>query len=243
MKTNNWNTLSTSTKNLVKQAILNAASNRKGPEGYKSYYDCLENIEFERRDGFIPNSDNCGGLTYRNFTDLMEYWSSGHNPAHIEANNEIKRQIDYWFKIISKDIYSDNKSLCLELNIGENECNYYSLQQFEETSELLKDDQRIQLTKMLNDIQEMESSRLSGEDSSIMHELRFMYHGVNNKGMHEASVSAAINTEGPYHRSSVSWMPGLFCEGAKEVTIKWKNNAELKRKLNKAFQVVSKAIF
>ena len=234
--------LNETAKEIVKEAILKAAQDRKGPEGYKSDEECLEDVECHARDGFMPFSHNRGGLTYRNFTDLMAYFGGGYTVAHEGAANAIQGQIDYTFQSISEDVYTDHKSICLELNIGENECSYCTLQEFEETSENLTENQKVELRKMMNEIQEMESERLSGSENTIMHELRFMYHGKEN-GVHSASVSAAVNTEGPYHRSSISWSPSTFCEGAKEIEIKWRNNAELKRKLDKAFAKVSKVIF
>ena len=238
-----FDSLTASTQEIVKDAILKAAQGRNGPEGYKTDDECLEDVECRSRDGFMPFSHNRGGLLYRNFTDLMEYWGGGHIVAHAKADCEIQRQIDYSLNSIKADIYQDNESLCLELNINEDDCNYNSLSEFEHKSELLTQEQRDKIKKMMSDIQDMESERLSGNEASVMHEFRFMYHGVNDKGIHEASVSAAINTESPYHRSSISWAPNVFCEGAKEVEIKWRTNAELKRKLDKAFKQVSKAIF
>lgn len=62
-----------------------------------------------------------------------------------------------------------------------------------------------------------------------------MYHG-QEAGIHKASVSVAINTEGPYHRSHIPWSPDTFCEGTKEIEISWKTESGLKKKLVKALK-------
>lgn len=236
-----FNSLSTATQDIVKQTLFRAYENVE-PQGYKDDESCLESIECERRDGFIPNSYNHGGLIYRNFTDLMEYFGSGFKVFHEEVAEDIQKQIDYAFETIRQDIFEDHKNLCLRNNIDVDNCDYWSLQQFVETSNNLTHEEKKELNQMLNDIQEMESERLSGDDSSIMHELRFMYHGKEN-GLHSASVSAAINTEAPYHRSSISWAKDVFCEGSNEVEIAWKTDKELKSKLAKALKHVTGKVF
>ena len=235
--------LSEKTKEIVKEAIFKAADERKGPEGYKSREDALGSIECHARDGFSPYSHNKGGLVYRNFTNVMGYWGSGYTVAHEGAAKEIERQFDLTLQSISEAIYNDHASLCLELGISEKDCNYHGLGEFEKTSENLNDSQRKELESMIREIQDMECEGLSGNDSSIMHELQFFYHGKDSKGFHSASVSAAVNTEAPYHRQSIPWASSVFCEGVKEIEIQWRNNAELKRKLDKAFAKVSKMIF
>lgn len=238
----NFPLLSKRIQSIIEDAILKTAQERNGPEGYKTDDESIEEIEFKSCDGFMAFDHNRGGLTYRNFTDLMDYFGNGHVPAHEGVAKEIQRQIDYSLESLSESVYEDHKSLCLELNIGETECQYHAIDQYIRTSDNLTDAQKTELKQMLNEIQGGEYDSLSGDDNSIMHEIRVMYHGKIG-GVHTASVSAALNTEGPYHRSGISWAPGVFCEGAKEVEITWRNNAELKRKLDKALKKVSKEIF
>ena len=57
--------LNETAKEIVKEAILKAAQDRNGPEGYKSDEECLEDVECHARDGFMPFSHNRGGLTYQ----------------------------------------------------------------------------------------------------------------------------------------------------------------------------------
>lgn len=231
-----------STQGIVSDTILKVIGKRRGPEGYRLDRDCIQNLECHSRDGFSPYSHNKGGLVYQNFTNLMDYFGSGHTPAHEEAAKEIERQTNQVYESVSQDVYEGHKPLCLKLNIGENEATYHSIREFTKTSESLTEDETEELYEMLREIENLEGERLTNESSSIMHELRFMYHGKES-GVHTASVSAALNTEGPYHRTSISWAPSVFCEGSKEVEIKWRNNKELKEKLEKALKLVSKAIF
>lgn len=208
-KNQNYNDLSDSTKNLIKELILEHQKQIE-PSGYKNPKDAFEEIEFERRDGFIPNSLNKGGLLWRNFTTLREYYGSGYEPANQKAAKEIERQINYDHEIslkVFKEKFPNEKS-------DINNDNYY----------------------------EILSRNLSDDYSSIMHEIRFMYHGVENK-KHYASISVALNTEGPYHRSHISWAPNVFCEAAKEVEIRWSNNTELKSKLNKHLKKLINEMF
>ena len=225
--------LNQNAQNIVKEAILKAASDRNGPEGYKQEDECLEPVECRSRDGFIPFGHNKGGLLYINFTDLMGYWGGGYTPSHAGAASEIERQIDFNLNAAQDYILVEYNDIFKMKNVSPNDVNYHALHETKDK----------ELIKIAEELSESEHENLSDENSSIMHEFRFMYHGVNDKGVHEASVSAALNTEGPYHRSSISWAPNVFCEGSKEIEIKWKNNAELKRKLDKALKQVSKAIF
>jgi len=237
--------LFTSTQEIVKDAILKAAKERNGPEGWKSDNECIDEVECRSRDGFIPFSHNKGGLIYRNFTDLMGYWGNGYTPAHEGAAKEIERQTGGALKQVSEIMAERIGEKDMQYYFGNdiskvNYCNLYELSEVLNKQD--KTDSADKMANWANEIQDVENEQLVGECSSIMHELRFMYHGCEDD-LHSASVSAALNTEGPYHRPCISWAPEVFCEGAKEIEIKWRNNAELKRKVEKALKQVSKAIF
>lgn len=223
------------TQAIVKVLILEAAESRSGPEGYKPDDECIEELDCRRRDGFIPNRDNLGGLIYRNFSNLMDYYASGHLPMHVKAEEVIEQQVSYTFENIAEDIYNDYKDLFDKHELTKDDANYNTIQEIAETYPEFKE--------VLDEIEDYESNSLSCNESSIMHELRFMYHGKDAKGRHRASVSAAINTEAPYHRSNISWSPNTFCEGAKEIEITWTTQADLKVKLKKALAKCSKEIF
>lgn len=222
------------TQEIVKELVLQAANARKGPDGYKSDKEALESVECRSRDGFIAFSHNKGGLMYRNFCDLMDYFGGGYTPAHEGASKEIERQIELGFSSLAESVFADNKALLESKNLTVKDCEYHKINELAEKDEDLQD--------VLQQISDGENEVLGGTENSVMHEIRFMYHGLVD-GKHSASVSAAVNTEGPYHRSSISWAPGVFCEGAKEVEIEWSNQTELKEKLTKALSKVSKAIF
>lgn len=222
------------TKELVKELILKAADEKGGPDCYKSDEEAIESIECHSRDGFSPFSHNKGGLVYQNFTDLMGYFGGGYTCTHEGAAKEIQRQIDYSLKLCAEDTYAKFITKFQALGIEEKDVSYGTIERFIEKGHDMQD--------VLNYIQEHEYDCLGGTEDTIMHEIRFMYHGQEGKE-HSASVSAAVNTEGPYHRSSISWAPGVFCEGAKEVEITWTTQTELKKKLTAALKKVSKAVF
>lgn len=201
--------LKLNTQEIVKDLIIEYANSIE-PCGWKDDEDCIKELECIARNGFIPNSENKGGLRYRNFTTLESYWGSGHVPENKDAAKEIKRQILYNEELAREDFKEKFKNKKPDIN----DDNYYEL-----------------LCEYLND-----------DQSSIMHEIRFMYHGFKNK-KHSASISVALNTEGPYHRSHISWDPEVFCEAAKEITFTWTNNKELKSKLDKHLKKLVKNMF
>lgn len=207
-----FNDLSEKTKELVKELILEAAQYREGPEGFKHDKECLADIECERRGGFIPFDTNRGGINYNNFSDLIEYHGGCYKCAHHEADKEIARQIEV-SREFAIDAWTENKG-----------------------KKPTKKQQRSE------EFYEYFDENLRGDDSSIMHNFCFLYHGKSDK-MHSASVSAAINTEGPYHRTHIAWASNVFCEGSKEVEITWTSDRELKTKLKAALAECSKAIF
>lgn len=227
---------------IVKDALIEAANSRQGPEGYKPDAECLNEVECRSRDGFIASSANRGGLIYQNFCTLSDYWGGGYVPRHAKAAQYIKNQINSSLKQAQEACYDEFEPLCLDLGIVPDDIHPIILDEYLKTSEALTPDQKSQLNSLIQSISDLETESLSDEQSTVMHEFRFMFHG-KSKGIYSASVSAAINVEAPYHRSHISWMPNAFCEGAKEVTITWKTPNGLKRSLAKALKEVSEAIF
>ena len=227
-----FESLSQKTKDIVKELILKHAENRNGPDGYKSDTECLEDIECHSRDGFIAFSHNKGGLDYNNFCTLSDYNSGGYVPASPKAAKEIESSIDYGLKYAIESTFKDNQELCEKLGLTQETLSYHAIDQLTgldaETKKLAE--------RLQDDLCNTESDFLNDNDSTIMHQLRFFYHGKDEKGLHQASVCCTINCEGPYHRAGRN-------EGCKEIEIQWRNNAELKRKLDKALAKASKAVF
>jgi hypothetical protein len=217
-----------STQDIVRDAILGCASNKQGPDCYKLDEDAIELIECHSRSGFIPHSWNKGGLDYNNFTDLMGYWGGGYSVTHKAAQKEIERQIDYSLEC-ALESFKDSHSEEIK-GIPADKLNYHDLYE-------------MGLGNLAEKLSTCESESLSDEQSSIMHSIRFMFHGVDDDGNYSASVSCAVNTEGPYHRQSISWAPAIFCEGASEVEITWKTDKQLKTKLTKALKDTSGKVF
>lgn len=212
----NWDTLPEKTRDMVREMILSAAEDRKGPECWKSDEECIEELEYRSRDGFSAFDSNRGGITYNNFCTVADYDSGGSSPSHEKAAKEIQSQIDYCLEYARESFFEKNAELLTRLGFTKETVNYHDL--YDNKASALADE-----------LSEYERDSMSDDSSSIMHEFRFLYHGKDASGIHTASVSAAVNTEGPYHRSSI------------EIT--WKNTAELKRKLAKALTQVSKEIF
>lgn len=202
----------------------------KAPENF-NYDKGVENIECKSRSGFIPFSHNKGGLEINGFTDLMSLWGSGTNVSHKKAQAEIDRQIDYHFKCVAESTYANFKEILDAEGLTENDCNYHTMQEIAETN---KDFEPV--------LRYIEDAEAGDSEDTIMFSVRFMYHG-NENGIHTASVSAAVNTEGPYHRSHISWSPKTFCEGAEEVEIEFKTFAQLKKELAKALKKVTDKVF
>jgi hypothetical protein len=192
----------------------------------------FEDIECKSRDGFWAASHNKGGLIYRGFTDIMMIQGSGCFPNHGKARAEIESQVQYHYDCIAESIYDQFKALIDSKGLNKSHCYYHEM--YEQSLKYPE------LSKVLSEIEEAETCGI--EDNTIMFELRFMYHGMVN-GVHSASISAAVNTEGPYHRSSISWMPGKFCEGAKEIEITWRSDKSFETKLNTALRKCVSEVF
>lgn len=201
-------------------------------EGWKSGDEMIDELECRARDGFIPRSFNRGGFVAHQFTDLSALESSGKSVAHERAAAEIQRQIDYGYQCARETFFEHHKQELEALGITSNDderLNYHDLYELKQG-------------RLAEELSEYERENLSDDSSSIMFEARFMYHGKLD-GVHSASVSCAVNTEGPYHRSHISWAPNVFCEGAKEVEIEWRTPSELKRKLKSALKRTSGEVF
>ena len=182
-------------------------------------------IEYERRDGFIPASYNKGGFTLRRFTDVMSICGSGDLPAHKKAADRIEQ------------LYTEHLHDCCRMTVEEFKTQFDALDissidypALEKLSHKHKWAEKALLF--------LESAECNNHEITVMFELRVMFHDK-----HTASVSAAVNTEAPYHRPSISWSPDTFCEGAKEVEIEYASEEEYEIELEKAVQEVVAAIF
>lgn len=223
-----FESLSKTTKNILSETLKEYFSNLYGPDLFIANSEPDE-IEYHSRSGFILSSYNRGGLVLRGFTDIHTHWSTGYRPSHKKAAKEIENQIEYGHSNVRESVYEAHKDLFDSLNIIKDQIDYNLVES------LNNDD-------IMRTFERMEEAYLMTSENSIMYEMRVMYHGCE-KGIHKASVSAIVNTEGPYHRSHISWAPNVFCEGVKEVEITWRNESGLKAKLDKAFKQVIKCVF
>lgn len=195
--------------------------------------DRTEEIECRSRDGFIPHWFNRGGLEVRVFKTLGDLLSSGAQVSHKKAQAEIERQTEYMLKLHREHVFEKFQDLLKTKGIAPDKINYSDLNYLAE--------QDADLKQVANYFEDTEHDFLDDSESTIMFTVRFMYHGKID-GEHSASISAAVNTEGPYHRSHISWAPEIFCEGAKEIEITWRNQTELKKALKRALETVCKAV-
>jgi hypothetical protein len=207
-------------------------------EALDSNYDCydreVEQIECRSRSGFVPYSHNHGGMEIVTFTDLAYFWGGGHSVAHAEADKEIQRQIAVSFEFHSEHIFDKYKELLTSKGVLVSQCNYHDL------TELVKSDD--DLAEVARECESTEMDFISGVESSIMMRIRFMYHGLVD-GKHNATVSCAVNTEGPYHRSHISWAPKVFCEGSESVELAWSTDGELNKTLKAALKKLTTEVF
>lgn len=246
-KLNDWCNLNDTAKSIVNEVMRSTAKNRSGPKSDNSFEHCISDIEFEDHSGFIAFESNCGGITYSDFVFLYDYLSTEHSPKHVKASEKIKSLMKSSLTMIQDELADEIGEIKMKFYFkgDKTKLNYKHLSIMEEnlrTNTKLKVDSEF-IQNCLERFQDLEHSYLTDSESTVMHELCFLYHGKDETGCYSATVSAAVNTEAPYHRKSIAWTPETFCEGGNEVEIKWKNNAELKRKLTKAFNKVSDQTF
>lgn len=220
--------LSKGVQEIVKELIIDAANDSINVEIYKRDEDAIDSVECHSRDGFIPHSFNRGGIQYTNFTDLSSMWGSGCYPTAERSNDKAQAAVDESLQHASETFFENNRELLNKLGITIAQCSYSEIQELEEKNSELK--------YKSEELADLENEFMSGEQNSVMFNLRFMYHGKSAKGLHSASVSAALNFEAPYHR------PGRQ-EFAKEIEITWRNVSELKRKLRLALKKTTKEVF
>lgn len=211
-------------KYLMDQPKLDALLKALVQEAADDLAECYEGAEVEpieciSRDGFYAASDNCGGYIYRGFTDVLMIWGSGNYPQSKEARKQIDKQYETNEEYAREDFKEEFK------NVPKDKQNYHDL---------------IELG--LENLAERFDERVSenGSEDTIMYEIRILYAGIDENGEHTAYVSAAVNWEGPYHRSHISWMPGFKCEDSKEVCVTFKGLRDAKEKIKKALTKVTK---
>lgn len=226
--------LPASVQNLVRATLLSTFEDASIPDTYPHGEDSVKSIECHRRDGFVPFAHNRGGLLVRGFSDLIGVFGSGYYPKHKKAAAEINRQIDDAFKSVAEAVFERHAAVLTSKQLTATDCSYHRIVELAAKDPALK--------PVAREIEDLESDHLSGDVNSVMYELRVMYHGCK-RGIHRASISAAVNTEGPYHRTHISWAPGVFCEGSKEVEITWRTQGGLTRKLNAALREVAGAVW
>lgn len=171
----------------------------------------LDEIEHRSRDGFIPYSHNRGGFDVKSFSDLYEYFGTGQVPC-----DAMQKAIDQGLKDALEAFVENNPEVLFQ-GIAPEELSYHSLYD-------------AGLGQYAEILSETEREFLSGDYSSVMSQVRVMYHGVN-AGMHSLTVFASLSwTDAPYHRSS---------DVLEERLITFKTQKELETKLKAALEDVN----
>lgn len=166
-----------------------------------AFKDAYSEVEYVRRDGFIPNSFNHGGGEITLFGTVNYMMGSGYMPASKLAAKEVNAAYEYNQKLALEELYPTK------------------------TREQLTDDESERVSDRADEL---------GNDDTIMHQVRIMYHG-SERGIHSATVQVAINWEFPYHRSSLpAWAGGGKTEDYIEVEVTWKKHESGVKKLSKA---------
>lgn len=172
----------------------------------------VEPIEFKRRDGFIPYRHNKGGFDKNSFTTLgrlSDNYGLLPNKLMDLINESIKDSVS---------MLVDRHPDILFNNIDPDDICYDTLY-------------KNNMEKYAEELAEIERELLDDDYSSVMSQLRVMYHGYNN-GAHSLTVFATVSySDAPYHRSS---------DIQDEVTIYFKTEKELNKKLNDAIKKTSK---
>lgn len=213
---------------IVKELLVDAADESISVDLFKRSEDAIDSIECHSRDGFIAWDHNRGGFEYSNFTCIGTMEGSGYFPKAKASNDKVSKIINASYQESAEIFFEDNEALFKKFGITIAQCTYRNIEELEQANPELKG--------KAEELSELECSNMSDENSTVMYNLRFMYHGKSVKGLHSASVSAALNFEAPYHR------PGRE-ELAKEIEITWRNVSELKRKLRAALKKTVKEVF
>lgn len=169
----------------------------------------LEVEESRRRDGFIPSSYNKGGFRKREFIPLSALEASGCRFNNQKADEKVEEFIEFNRKIARDNLIESHPEL---KEMDKDEINYNDL--YEKN-----------LGKLAEELSNLEMEMAS--EDTIMREIRAMYYGVDEDGVHSMLIDAVINWESPYHRS------GKNNEVLKEETIEFKTAQELETKLKK----------
>lgn len=188
----------------------------------------IKSLECRSRDGFIPHSHNKGGVEVIGFTDLQCIQGSGYFPVNKEARDKIQGLIDSNLQYAAESFFEKHQALFEKYNLTVADAYYHRIEEIENSP-------NPEFDGLTNEIMEYENEHLSGDYSSVMYQIRVMYHGKDASGVHSLSVFASISaSDAPYHRSS---------DVLAEQRITWKTGKGLKTKLAKALRKACEGAF
>ena len=186
-----------------------------------------EQIECRSRDGFSAFSHNRGGIDVSGFCDLGGMWGSGYSPNNKEAAAKIESLIESSHKFAAEAFFEKHAALFAKWNLTIEDANYHRMEEIENSP-------NSEFKGLANEFSELEMESLSGDESSVMYQIRAMYHGESN-GTHSMTVFASISaSDAPYHRRA---------DSVSKILIEWKTGAQLKKRLAKALKEATEAGF
>jgi hypothetical protein len=195
--------------------------------GHEGSYT-VENIECRSRSGFIPHSHNRGGVDVQGYTDLNGIQGSGYFPRNKDAADKIQGLIDSSLQYAAESFFEKHQAVFEKYNLTVADAYYHRIEEIENSP-------NPDFEGLTNEIQDYENEHLSGDYSSVMYQIRVMYHGKDASGVHSLSVFASISaSDAPYHRSS---------DVVSEQLITWKTGKGLKTKLAKALRKACEGAF
>lgn len=187
-----------------------------------------EQIECRSRDGFSAFSHNKGGIEINGFTDLNHFWGSGARPNNKKAAAKIEAFIEQSLQYVSDAFFETHEALFTKWNLTKEDASYHRMEEIENSP-------NSEFKSFADEFSNMEMEALGGDESSVMYQIRAMYHGNELDGTHSMTVFASIHaSDAPYHRRA---------DSVSEVLITWKTNAQLKTRLAKALKEATEAGF
>lgn len=156
-----------STRDIVERLLLEAMEEHCNQELYGVE---ARAIECRSRDGFSPFSHNKGGVNVTGYTDLMYMQGSGYYPSAKKSSELINSIIDNSLQLATEQFFEENNELLTKNG-------------FDSVSKVshrdLLDSENKEVQALSEELSEFENEYLSGDENSVMFEIRAMYHGMD----------------------------------------------------------------
>lgn len=197
----------------------------------------IEELECERRDGFIPHSFNKGGweasfIAY-GYTDIIN--SLELSPEVISRLEDLQSD-DYEYAL--SDTFDEFKPHLKRAGINDVKSfkSYWNKLIAEGVSDYVNDKDTGEAIVSIDEIRSFLHDKESEQeiDQAVMFKFRIMYHGYDNdSGYFSATIDSRINWEAPYFRD------GKGASDYKEVEIEFKDESDLKEIIDNSIKEVT----